>query len=71
MPTQCTETRRVVKRVEGRVVVAKFDGGELTSDAGALLLGRTDETLGLLTRLAECFRMRVIRSVWSTRCRRC
>ena len=55
MPTQCTEARRVVKRVEGRVVVANFDGGELTSDAGALLLGRTDETLGLLTRLAGCF----------------
>lgn len=55
MPTQCTESKGVVKRVDGRVVVAEFDGGELTSDAGALLLGRTDEALRLLDRLSGCF----------------
>jgi hypothetical protein len=36
-------------------VIAAFDGGEVTSDAGALLLKRTDEAIGLLDRLAGCF----------------
>jgi Transposase DDE domain group 1 len=41
--------------VEGRQVVAAFDGGEVTSDAGALLLGATDRAIGLVTRFATCF----------------
>jgi DDE family transposase len=43
-------------RVEGRPVVAEFDGGSLTSDAGGLLLGAADRTLDLVRRLAGCFR---------------
>jgi hypothetical protein len=42
--------------------VAAFDGGEVTSDGGALLLKRTDEAIGLLDRLAGCFIDR--RSPW-------
>jgi hypothetical protein len=42
-------------RVEGRAVVASFDGGRITSDAGALLLGATDRVIGLTRRLAGCF----------------
>ena len=41
--------------VEGRSVVAGFDGGTITSDAGALLLGATDLAIGLVTRFATCF----------------
>lgn len=41
--------------VEGRRVEAAFDGGRMTSDAGALLLGRADRRLGLLRRFARCF----------------
>jgi hypothetical protein len=37
-------------------VVASFDGGAMTSDAGALLLGATDRVLGLTRRLAACFK---------------
>jgi Transposase DDE domain group 1 len=37
-------------------VVAGFDGGTITSDAGALLLGATDRALGLIDRFAQCFR---------------
>jgi hypothetical protein len=44
--------------VEGRAVVAGFDGGTLTSDAGALLLGATDRAIDLLGRAAGCFRDR-------------
>jgi hypothetical protein len=31
--------------VAGRAVVAGFDGGKMTSDAGAILLGATDRTI--------------------------
>jgi hypothetical protein len=36
-------------------VVAGFDGGRVSSDAGALLLKKTDEAIGLVDRLAACF----------------
>jgi len=35
--------------------VGSFDGGAITSDAGALLLGTTDRAIGLVDRLAGCF----------------
>jgi hypothetical protein len=38
-----------------REVVARFDGGAMTSDAGALLLREVDRRICLLSRLAECF----------------
>jgi hypothetical protein len=41
--------------VEGRQVVAAFDGGAITSDAGALLLGATDKVMRLTERFAACF----------------
>jgi hypothetical protein len=37
-------------------VVAGFDGGVITSDAGALLLGATDRAIRLISRFAACFR---------------
>jgi hypothetical protein len=36
-------------------VVASFDGGAITSDAGALLLGQTDRAIQLTERFAACF----------------
>ena len=42
--------------VEGRAVVAGFDGGAITSDAGALLLGAADRAIRLVGRFAACFR---------------
>jgi hypothetical protein len=35
--------------------VGSFDGGAMTSDAGALLLRQTDRAIGLSKRLAACF----------------
>ena len=55
MPTECSPGLFEFARVESRSVVASFDGGRLTSDAGALLLGATDRVLGLTRRLAACF----------------
>lgn len=56
MPTQCSAGLFGFAPVEGRTVVAAFDGGAMTSDAGALLLGATDRVLGLTRRLAACFK---------------
>ncbi len=55
MPTECSPELFQFARVEGRGVMAAFDGGLVTSDAGALLLGATDRTIGLIGRLARCF----------------
>jgi hypothetical protein len=38
-----------------REIVARFDGGTISSDGGAMLLRQTDRRLNLLPRLAECF----------------
>ena len=55
MPTECSPELFEFAPVEGRIVVAGFDGGAITSDAGALLLGATDRDIGLVGRFAECF----------------
>jgi hypothetical protein len=56
MPTECSPNRFAFAPAEGRPVVASFDGGAITSDAGGLLLGATDRVLGLTRRLAACFK---------------
>src|SRR5215470_13217135 len=55
MPTECSATLFEFARVEGRSVVGAFDGGKITSDAGALLLAATDRAVGLIDRFAGCF----------------
>ena len=55
MLTQCSADLFDFAPVEGRRVEAGFDGGTITSDAGALLLGATDRVVGLVGRLAGCF----------------
>jgi hypothetical protein len=55
MPAECSAQSFEFGVVEGRSVVAAFDGGVLTSDAGALLLGATDKAVRLIERFAGCF----------------
>ncbi|MEX0733182.1 MAG: IS1380 family transposase [Steroidobacteraceae bacterium] len=55
MRTQCNAEQLQFSCVERRRVVAAFDGGQVTSDAGALLLLRTDRAIRLIDRLAGCF----------------
>jgi len=55
MPTECSAERFEFAPVEGRRVVASFDGGAITSDAGALLLGQCDRAIRLTERFAACF----------------
>jgi len=55
MQTECSANLFGFAPVERRAVVAGFDGGRMTSDAGALLLGATDRAIGLVERFAACF----------------
>src|SRR5437764_7723532 len=55
MPTECGRDLFGFAPVEGREVVAAFDGGAITSDAGALLLRATDRAVGMIGRFAACF----------------
>jgi len=55
MPTECSRDLFGFAPVEGREVVAAFDGGAITSDAGALLLGATDREIRMMERFAACF----------------
>ena len=55
MPTLCSQDSFDFGTVERRTVVGAFDGGEITSDAGALLLGQADAAIRLVSRLAACF----------------
>jgi Transposase DDE domain group 1 len=56
MQTECNAAPFEFEPVESRAVVAAFDGGAVTSDAGVLLLARADRAIGLTRRLAGCFR---------------
>ena len=55
MPADCSLDSFEFAPVAGRSVVGSFDGGAMTSDAGALLLGATDKAIRLVDRFAACF----------------
>ena len=55
MSTQCTPTQLEFPRVGRRRLVARFDGGTLTSNAGALLLRAVEACTGVCRRAARCF----------------
>jgi hypothetical protein len=55
MLTECSQDSFDFGTVERRQVVGAFDCGTITSDAGALLLGQTDNAISLVSRLADCF----------------
>jgi hypothetical protein len=53
--TECNQSAFEFAAHFSRQVVARFDGGTITTDGGGLLLRETDRRLNLLPRLAECF----------------
>src|SRR5512144_3164474 len=55
MQTECISGQLEFEGFDGRRVVAAFDGGAVTSDAGALLLRETDRAIRLIERVAACF----------------
>ena len=53
--TECIQSSFGFKACGSREIVARFDGGTISSDSGAFLLRETDKRLNLLPRLAGCF----------------
>src|SRR5450631_3012625 len=56
MPTHCSQEELDFGSCGGRQIVGAFDGGAITSNGGALLLGAADRSIRLTDRLAQCFR---------------
>ena len=54
--TECTQTQFSFATECRREVVANFDGGTITTEAGALLLHRVEQKTGILRQFAGCFR---------------
>ena len=55
MTAECTRTKLLFQGLDGRDVVGRFDGGEITSDAGGTLLREVEQRTRILGRLSECF----------------
>lgn len=55
MQTDCICEQLEFEGFDGHKVIAAFDGGAITSDAGALLLRHVDKVIGLFDRVACCF----------------
>ena len=56
MQTQCNQRTFGFEALGRREVVARFDGGPITSDAGGLLLRETERATAILHQFAACFR---------------
>ena len=55
MSTECTQKTFEFQDLDRRAVVAEFDGGDIASDAGALLLREQEHASGIIRRFAACF----------------
>lgn len=55
METHCTAEQLEFHALGKRQVVGRFDGGEISSDGGGLLLSEVDRCIGLMPRLGQCF----------------
>jgi Transposase DDE domain group 1 len=55
MTTECSQSSFEFHSLNQRKVIAKFDGGNITSDAGVLLLREVEKRTGLIAGLAQCF----------------
>ncbi len=55
MATECTTRQLRFEGLGRRQIVAEFNGGEITSDAGGLLLREVDRKTRILDRFAACF----------------
>jgi hypothetical protein len=55
MRTECNPESFNFQPLGRRQVIGRFDGGEITSDGGALLLRELEQATGLLKSFTECF----------------
>jgi Transposase DDE domain group 1 len=56
MPTECIQDSLEFASLGSRKITAAFDGGAITSNAGALLLREADRAIGLSRQVAACFK---------------
>ena len=54
--TECTQTSFTFADHSRRQVVARFDGGAVTSDGGGVLLRQLEQRTGIVRQFAACFR---------------
>jgi len=54
MTTKCNRESFVFQFLGRREVIGRFDGGKITSDAGALLLRETERITGIVRQFAAC-----------------
>lgn len=52
--TQCNIKQLTFSFLKRRKLTIDFGGGEITSDAGLLLIRQADDSLGLVSGLTEC-----------------
>ena len=55
MTTECSEQTFTFQPLASREIVAQFNGGTITSDAGGLLLREIEQKTGIVARFARCF----------------
>src|SRR3954471_8549351 len=55
MTTDCNATYLDFPMLGSREVLADFDGGDISSDGGALLLRETERLTGIVRQFAACF----------------
>ena len=55
MTTECIQSSFEFHRLGRREVTARFDGGDITTDAGGLLLRQVDTRCRIVSRFAQCF----------------
>ena len=55
MTTECKRKRLEFHALDNREIAAHCDGGDISSDAGGLLLREVEGRLGILKRFAGCF----------------
>ena len=56
MTTECSRETLLFPGLGGREGVARFDGGDISSDGGLLLLHETERRTSIVDRFARCFR---------------
>jgi len=54
-PTECRPQPHSLGNLGSRELVWRFDGGDITSDGGGLLLKQVEERTGIVRRFAACF----------------
>ena len=55
MKTDCNQKTFEFQAANSRKIVAHFNGGNISSDAGGLLLKQTEQATGIIAQFAACF----------------